>query len=87
MRGQAYLKLNKAAEAALEFQKILNARGQAASSVLYPLAHLGLARAAQQNGDPAKARESYEKFFVLWKEADTDLSALLAAKKESERVK
>src|SRR5262249_43558032 len=36
LRGQAYLRLGRAAEAATEFQKILDHRGQAPLSVLYP---------------------------------------------------
>ena len=46
LRGQAYLAQHAGAEAAAEFQKILDRRGLAPTSVLYPLAHLGLARAA-----------------------------------------
>ena len=39
LRGQAYLKLGRGTEAAAEFQKILDHRGYAPLSVLYPLAH------------------------------------------------
>jgi hypothetical protein len=46
VRGLANLKLGKGAEAAIEFQKILDHCGRPPLSVLYPLAHLGLARAA-----------------------------------------
>ena len=87
LRGQAYLKLGRGAEAALEFQKILDHRGQSSVSVLYPLAHLGLARAAAMNGDTAKARQTYQDFFTLWKDADADLPALIEAKKEYEKLK
>jgi len=48
---------------------------------LYPLAHLGLARAAAFTGDTAQSRKSYENFFALWKEADADLPILRAAKR------
>ena len=74
-RGQAYLKLGKGAEAAAEFQKILDHRGWDPLSPLYPLAHLGL------------ARKAYQDFFALWKDADADLPILIAAKKEYEKVK
>ncbi|MGH9853463.1 MAG: tetratricopeptide repeat protein, partial [Blastocatellia bacterium] len=87
LRGQAYLKLGRGAEAAAEFQKILDYRGYAPLSPLYPLAHLGLARAAALTGDTAKSRKAYEDFFAAWKEADADLSALIAAKKEYEKMK
>jgi hypothetical protein len=33
-------------------------------------------------GDKAHAREAYQKFFDLWKNADQDLPQLIAAKKE-----
>ena len=82
LRGQAYLKLNQGTEAATEFQKILDHRGEAPLSVLYPLAHLGLARAVALGGDTMKARASYESFCALWKDADTDLPVWLAAQKE-----
>jgi tetratricopeptide (TPR) repeat protein len=71
--GQAYLKLRKAAEAAAEFQKILDHRGWDPLSPLYPLAHLGIARAAVLNLDTSKARQAYQDFFALWKDADADL--------------
>ncbi|MDX6614401.1 MAG: eukaryotic-like serine/threonine-protein kinase [Blastocatellia bacterium] len=65
LRGQAYLKLGRGAEAAAEFQKILDHRGKSPLSVLYPLAHLGLARAAAMSGDATKARQAYQDFFAL----------------------
>jgi Tfp pilus assembly protein PilF len=52
----------------------------------YPLAHLGLARAAMLQGDTAKARKSYEDFLALWKDADADLPVLIEAKKEYARL-
>ena len=87
LRGQAYLKLNKGAEAAAEFQKIVGSRGQAPLSALYPLAHVGLARAATLQGDSAKARKAYQDFFTFWKDADPEISILIEAKKEYEKVK
>ncbi len=82
LRGQAYLKLKRGAEAAAEFQKILDHRGYAPLSPLYPLAHFGLARAAALTGETAKSRKAYEDFFAAWKEADADLAILIEAKKE-----
>ena len=87
LRGQAYLKLNRGAEAAAEFQKILDHRGQSPLSALYPLAHLGLARAAALTGDVAKSRKAYQDFFALWKNADANLPVLIEAKKEYEKMK
>ena len=86
VRGQAYLKLGRGAEAAPEFQKILDHRGWDPLSPLYPLAQLGLARAAVLTGDSEKARKTYQDFFALWKDADADLPILITAKKEYEKM-
>lgn len=82
LRGQAYLQLNQFAAAATEFQKIIAQRGEAPLSALYPLAHLGAARAALGNHDAAKARQAYQEFLGLWKDADADLPVLSEARKE-----
>ena len=82
LRGQAYLKLGRGAEAAAEFQKILDHRGYAPLSPLYPLAHLGLARAATIANDTAQHRKGYEDFIALWKEADVEFPILRTAKWE-----
>ena len=87
VRGLAYLKLNQAPAAAIEFQKIIDHRGEAPLSLLWSLAHLGLARVALLQGDTAKARKSYQDFFALWKDADADLPVLIEAKKEYEKLK
>ena len=81
LRGQALLQL-KQGEAAVEFQEILSHRGQAPLSPLYPLAYLGLARAAALTGDIAQSRKAYEDFFAVWNDADSDLPVLRAAKHE-----
>lgn len=86
VRGQAYLKLNKGAEAAAEFQKILSHRGWSVRGVLYPLAYVGLARGAVLQGDTTKARNAYRDFFALWKDADPDNPILIEAKKEYEKL-
>jgi serine/threonine protein kinase/Flp pilus assembly protein TadD len=87
LRGQAYLMKRVGTEAAAEFQKILDHRGWDATSPLFPLAHLGLARAAALTGDAAKARKTYQDFFALWKDADADLPMLIEAKKEYAALK
>ncbi len=79
IRGLAFLKLGKRAEAAREFEKILKNRGESPLSVLYPLAQHGLAKAK-------KSKEDYEKFFELWKDADKDLPVLIQAKAEFESL-
>jgi tetratricopeptide (TPR) repeat protein len=89
LRGLAYLRLGKGAEAAVEFQKIIDRKGQAdlLVSTLYPPARLGLARALSLSGDAARARKAYEDFFALWRDADSDLPILIEAKKEYEKLK
>lgn len=85
--GQAYLKQHSGKEAAVEFQRILDHRGADPMSPLYPLAHLGLARAAALSGDTTQARKSYQDFLALWKDADADLPVLQQAKSEYEKLK
>src|SRR5262245_56074760 len=87
MRGQAHLEAKNGALAASEFQKIIEHRGWDALSPLWPLASLGLARAAALQGDVAKSRQAYENFFRLWKEADPELPVFIEAKRERERLK
>ncbi|MBS1811167.1 MAG: protein kinase, partial [Acidobacteria bacterium] len=87
LRGQAYLQAKKGSEAAAEFQKIIAHRGWEPTSMLWPLAHLGLARASVLNNDLAVSRSAYEKFFSFWNRADADLPLLLEAKKEYEKLR
>ena len=86
IRGQSYLQLKQGAQAAAEFQKIIDHRGWDVTSPLWPLAHLGLARAMTLQGDTAKAKQGYDEFFRLWKDADADLPVLIEAKKEYAKV-
>ena len=87
MRGQLYLHQRRGTEAAAEFKTILDRRGMDHFSPGHALAHLGLARAAALNGDTAGARKSYQDFFAMWKDADSDLPVLAQAKKEYEQLK
>jgi tetratricopeptide (TPR) repeat protein len=86
LRGQAYLGMKRAQEAASEFQTILDHRGEAPVSQLYALAQLGVARAAVLTGDAARAREAYDAFLNLWREADTTLEILRTARAERARL-
>jgi len=87
LRGIAYLRQKAGTEAMNEFQKILDRRGQFDTSPLFPLAHLGLARAAAIAGDTSKSRQAYQDFFALWKDADPDIPILIEAKQEYEKLK
>jgi serine/threonine protein kinase/Flp pilus assembly protein TadD len=86
-RGLAYLRQRAGSEAAAEFQRILNNRGVNINSNLYSLAYLGLARATTLTGDKVKARNTYEDFFKLWKDADPDVPALQQARQEYEKLR
>jgi hypothetical protein len=44
------------------------------------LAHLGLGRAHLLSGEMEKARDSYQDFLMLWKDADSDIPILMQAK-------
>ncbi|HSO75923.1 MAG TPA: protein kinase [Blastocatellia bacterium] len=87
LRGVAYLSLKSGEEASAEFRRILDNRGQATLSVLYPLARSGLARALALSGDKETSRKEYETFFELWKDADPDLPVLLEARQKFELLK
>lgn len=75
LRGLGYLNLNSPQDAVREFDKILARRGEAPLSSIFALAQLGKARATIEKAE-------YEKFFDLWKTADRDMPALVAARKE-----
>ena len=79
LRALAYLQLKKSKDAVREFDKILNHRGEAPLSSIYPLAQLGKARAT-------KDKAEYENFFEIWKDADKDMPALTAAREEIEKL-
>ena len=86
LRGLAYLQNKQGAEAAAEFQKILDHRGALGPWPYWTLAKLGLGRALALTGDPAKARTAYQDFFTLWKDADPDLPILKEAKAEYSKL-
>jgi tetratricopeptide (TPR) repeat protein len=79
LRALAHLKLGNNRDATREADKILNNRGEAPLSSLYPLAQLAKARAT-------KDKAEYDKFFELWNEADKDMPALVAARSEYEAL-
>jgi eukaryotic-like serine/threonine-protein kinase len=97
IRGEAYLAAGKGAQAAAEFQKILDHSGIVWNCWTGALAHLGVARAnalqarTSQGGDAdsarIRARAAYEEFFTLWKEADPDVPILKQAKLEYSQLR
>ncbi len=81
-RGRAYLLNHQPAQAAQDFQAVLNLRGAYIGDPLMGLAQLYLARAYAQQNDGTKARAAYQDFFALWKDADPDIPILKEAKAE-----
>jgi tetratricopeptide (TPR) repeat protein len=94
-RGLAYLRLRKGAEAAAEFQKIVDHKGASWGAtwvhpnwgLYYSQSQLGLARAYSLAGNTAKAQKAFHDFFELWKDADPDIPALRQAKGEYEKLR
>lgn len=82
LRGLAFLTDHKAAEAAFEFQKILDHRGVVLNSLIGALAQVQYARACAIQGETAKAKVSYENFLALWIDADSDIPILKEARTE-----
>jgi serine/threonine protein kinase/tetratricopeptide (TPR) repeat protein len=86
VRGLAYLAARQPAEAAGEFQRILDHPGIVLMDPMGALARLQLARALVLAGDTAKAKSAYSDLFTLWKDADPDIPLLKAARAEYARL-
>jgi predicted Ser/Thr protein kinase len=85
-RGQAYLAVHQASQAAAEFQKILDHPGVVLNWPIGALAHLQVGRAYVMQGDTPKALAYYKDFFSIWKDADPDVPILKQAKAEYESI-
>jgi len=86
-RGLALLAANKPAEAATEFQRILDHRGIVVSDPIGALARLQSGRAHALSGDTARAKSAYVDFLTLWKDADPDIPLLKHAQAEYAKLK
>jgi outer membrane protein assembly factor BamD (BamD/ComL family) len=82
VRGEAYLAAGKGAQAATEFQKILDHRGVVGSEPIGALAQLQIGRAWSLAGEKSKAKSAYEDFSSLWKGADSEIPILKRARAE-----
>jgi hypothetical protein len=82
VRGKAYLAAHQGADAAAQFQKILDHRGIVVNDPIGALARLQLGRAYTVSVDSAKAKTAYQDFLTLWKDADPDIPILKQAKAE-----
>jgi tetratricopeptide (TPR) repeat protein len=86
VRGQALIAAQRYAEAAAEFQKILEHRGLVGIDPIGALAHLKIGRVFALSGDKTKAKAAYEAFLTVWKDADVDVPILKRAKAEYARL-
>ncbi|HYI95822.1 MAG TPA: hypothetical protein VEX68_19935, partial [Bryobacteraceae bacterium] len=86
VRGEAFIAAQRYAEAAAEFQKILDHRGVVGLDPIGALAHWRLGKVFALSGDKTKAKVAYEAFFALWKDADLDIPILKSAKAEYARL-
>ncbi len=87
VRGEAYLAARRGAEAAAEFQKILDHPGIVLNQPVGALARLELARAYVLQGDTTKAKTAYQDFLKLWRNAEPDVPILKEAKAEYAKLK
>jgi tetratricopeptide (TPR) repeat protein len=86
VRGEAFIDQRRYAEAAAEFQKILDHRGIVGLDPIGPLAHLQLGRVFTLSGDTVKAKAAYAAFFELWKNADVGVPILKKARADYSRL-
>ena len=82
VRGEAYLRSHKGADAAAEYRRILSLPGLLLGDPAGAVARLQLAKAYAMQGDTAKAKQAYQDFLTLWKDADPDIPIFNQAKAE-----
>ena len=82
----AYLAARQPAEAASEFQRILDHRSIVLVDPVDAMARLQLARALALAGDTVKAKSAYNDLLTLWENADPDIRVLKEARAEYARL-
>jgi tetratricopeptide (TPR) repeat protein len=82
LRGLAYLRMGDGRLATPEFQKLIDHPAIVGRNDIGALSYLQLGRAQTMTGDRAAARNSYETFLKLWKDADSDIPAVQQARAE-----
>jgi eukaryotic-like serine/threonine-protein kinase len=99
VRAEAYLAAHRGAAAAAEYQRILDHPGLVLNCPMGAVARVGLARSyVLQASDPnvsvdtrqnfrTKARDEYQQFFTLWKDADPDIPILKEARTEYAKLR
>ena len=86
VRGLAYLATQQPAEAAAEFQRLVDHRSIVLVDPIDALARLQLARALALSGDTVKAKSAYENLFTLWANADAGIALVDEARAEHARL-
>jgi tetratricopeptide (TPR) repeat protein len=86
LRGEAYISEGQGANAAAEFQKILDHRGIVVSDPVGAVARLQLGRAYALAGNKSRAKAAYQDFLTLWIDADSDVPILKQAKAEYSKL-
>jgi DNA-binding winged helix-turn-helix (wHTH) protein/tetratricopeptide (TPR) repeat protein len=87
LRGLAHLGAGHAADAAKDFQQIVEKRGIVINHLVGALAELQLARAHAATGSADKAGKHYGTFLATWARSDADNAVLAAARREVSRLK
>jgi hypothetical protein len=87
VRGLAHLAARQPAEAAAEFQRILDHRSIVIVDPMDTMARLQLARALALSGNAVKAKRAYDDLLTLWKDADPDIPIVRNAKAEHDRLR
>jgi eukaryotic-like serine/threonine-protein kinase len=87
LRGEAYLAGKQGTAAATEFQKIIDHPGLVQNELIGALAYLGIGRAYSLTHETSKAKAAFEQFFLVWKDADSDIPILKQARMEYGRMR
>ena len=87
VRGLAYLAMNRAGEAAVEFSRLLAHPGLAGGDPVDAAARRQLARALNLAGKKAEATSAYQDFLLRWTDADSDIPILKQAKVEYTKLR
>jgi hypothetical protein len=86
VRGVAYLSARQPAEAAGEFQRILDHRSIVLVDPMEAMARLQLARALALSGDTVRAKTAYNDLLTLWEHADPGIPMVEDARAEYARL-
>src|SRR4029078_12548470 len=86
VRGLGYLAARQPAEAAAEFQRIVEHRSIVLVDPMDAMARLQLGRALALSGDTVKAKGVYSDLMTLWKHADPGIPVLKEARAEYARL-